>query len=139
MSTRKIVGIIIGISLPLLILMFVPTNAFFGIDSHNPESPSPIMVYENSDEMLMGLKIIPIGCDKTDSGLTESKFQISNTSDNNYELTIGISFTDNDSVLYEKEIHVLILSGQTVSKTHQSNGTYDNPVCVVQINDWYET
>jgi len=120
----------------LIALMFVPVNDFFDPSLHNSESPPPIMVYENSGDVLMGLKIIPIGCAENDSGLTESEFKISNTSDSDYEVRAGISFTDNDSVLYEKEIGLLIKSGQIINQIHLSDKTYDNPICVVQINDW---
>ena len=47
----------------------------------------------------MGLKIIPIGCNETDSGLNESEFQVSNSSDDDYAVKVGISFTDNDDTL----------------------------------------
>jgi len=137
MTLRKIIGII-GVILTaiLVVLVFVPTNEFFGISSHNPESPSPIMVYENSGDVPIGLKIIPVGCNKADAGFNESEFQISNTSDHDYKVRLGISFTDNDVVLYEKETNITVLAGQTINQSHLSDKPYDNPVCVVQIKEW---
>ncbi|MDH5569592.1 MAG: hypothetical protein OEX98_07375 [Nitrosopumilus sp.] len=137
MTPRKIIGIIGIIATVILVtFVFVPTNEFSGISSHNPESPSPIMVYENSDDMLIGLEIIPVGCNKTESGLNESEFQISNTSDNDYKVRVGISFTDNDAVLYEKETGITVHAGKTINQSHLSDKPYDNPICVVQIKDW---
>ena len=139
MTSKKILGItgaVLTVSI-LVTLMFVPTNEFFAISSNtHPESPSPIMVYENSDDMLMGLKIIPVGCSTTDADLTESEFQMSNTSDHDYEVKVGISFTDNDAVLYKKETNLTVIAGQTINQSHLSDKPYDNPVCVVQIKEW---
>ena len=139
MTPRTITGIT-GVAITvviLIILMFVPTNEFFVIRSNTHlESPSPIMVYENSDDFLAGLEIIPVGCNKTESGLNESEFQISNSSDNNYKVRIGISFIDNDAVLYENETDLSVLAGQIINQSHLSDKPYDNPVCVVQIKDW---
>ena len=137
MTTKKIVGIIGIIATAVLVaLIFVPTNEFFDISSHNPKSPSPIMVYENSDDFLIGLEIIPVGCNKTYAGLNESEFRISNISDNDYKVRIGISFTDNDAVLYENETELIVLAGQKINQRYLSEKPYDNPVCVVQIKDW---
>ncbi len=138
MTPRKITGITVVVTVIILItLMFVPANEFFVIRSNTyPESPSPIMVYENSDDFLAGLEIIPVGCNKTESGLNESEFQISNSSDDDYEVRVGISFTDNDAVLYENETDLTVLAGQTINQSHLSDKSYDNPVCVVQIKDW---
>jgi len=137
MTTKKTIGIIGVIATAIIVaLVFVPTNEFSGISSRNPESPSPIMVYENSDDMLIGLEIIPVGCNKTESGLNESEFQISNTSDNDYKVRVGISFTDNDAVLYEKETGITVHAGKTINQSHLSDKPYDNPICVVQIKDW---
>jgi len=137
MALRKIIVITAtSITITLIALIFISVNEFFGTSSHYPKSPPPIMAYENSDPMSLGLKIIPIGCNKTDSGLIESEFQISNTSDNHYKAEVGILFTDNNSVLYEKEISITILAGQIINQSHLSDKTYDNPICVVQINDW---
>lgn len=139
MTPRKITGIIgVVITVVILItLMFVPTNEFFVIRSNtHSESPSPIMVYENSDDFLAGLEIIPVGCNKTESGLNESEFQISNTSNNDYKVRIGISFIDNDVVLYENETNLTVLAGQTINQGHLSDKPYDNPLCVVQIKNW---
>ena len=137
MTTRKIIGIIgVIVAVILVALIFVPTNEFSSISSPNPDSPSPIMVYENSDDSLMGLEIIPVGCNKTEAGLNESEFQISNTSDNDYKVRIGISFTDNDAVLYENETDLTVLAGQIINQSHLSDRPYENPVCVVQIKDW---
>ena len=137
MTTRKIIGIIgVIVAVILVALIFVPTNEFSSISSPNPDSPSPIMVYENSDDMLIGLEIIPVGCNKTDTGLNESEFQISNTSDDDYKVRVGISFTDNDAVLYENETDLTVLAGQIINQSHLSDRPYENPVCVVQIKDW---
>lgn len=91
------------------------------------------MILENSDVVLMGLKIIPVGCNETSSGLTESLFQITNSNEDDYKVEIKISFTDNESVLYEKQVVMNLLSGQTVNQNHFSDQAYDNPICVVQI------
>ena len=97
-------------------VMFVPTNEFFVIRSNtHPESPLPIMVYENSDDMIIGLKTIPVGCNKMDAGLNESEFQISNTSDNDYKVIV-ILFTDNDVIFYKKETNLSIIAGQTINQ-----------------------
>ena len=138
MSKKKIAIIVIPSIAILIVLFFLPTNEFLGNSSYNEKSPSPIMILENNGDILLGLKIIPIGCSETSSGLTESRFQITNTNENDYEVNVGVSFTDNEIVLYEKEIRLKILSGQTVGQNHLSDDVYDNPVCVVQIIDWSE-
>ena len=138
MSTKKIIIITVSSISILIALFFIPANEFLGSSTYNEESPSPIMVLENSNDILLGLKITPIGCSETTSGLTESQFQITNTNENDYEVNIGISFTDNEDILYEKKVKMKILSGQTVNQNHLSDDTYDNPVCVVQIIDWSE-
>ena len=98
-----------------------------------------MMILENnSDEVMLGFKIIPVSCGISDSDLNESHFQITNTHQRDYDITIKISFTDNDSVLYEKEILSRILAGETTDQTHLSDKKYNNPICVVQINDWSE-
>ena len=119
-------------------LFFIPTNEFLGIASNNEESPSPIMVLENSDVVLMGLKITPLACSETVSGLTESQFQITNSNEKDYEVTIKVSFTNNEMILYEKQAKLKVLSGQTVNQNHLSDAIYENPVCVVQIDNWQE-
>ena len=138
MTLRKILGITVVITAVILVtLMFVPTNEFFVIRSNtHAEFPSPIMVYENSDDMLMGLKIIPVGCNTIDTGITESEFQISNISDHDYEVKVGMSFTENDVVLYKKEINLTVIAGQTIHRSYLSDKTYDNPICIVQIKKW---
>ena len=138
MSKKKIAVIIIPSIAVLIVLFFFPTSEFLGNSSNNEESPSPIMVLENSDDILSGLKITPISCSETTSGLTESHFQITNTNEKDYEVNVGISFTDNETVLYEKQIKLKVLSGQTDNQNHLSDDVYDNPVCVVQIIDYSE-
>ena len=138
MSRKKIIAIIIPSVAILIALFFIPINEFFGIGSYNEESPSPIMILENSDDMLMGFKITPVGCVETPSGLTESQFQITNTHEGDFLVTIKISFTDNDEVLYEKQEKVEILSGQAINQNQLSDKAYDNPICIVQIIDWSE-
>jgi len=138
MSKKKITIITIPSIAVLIVLFFISTNEFLGNISNNEKSPSPIMVLENSDDVLLGLKITPIACSETASGLTESHFQITNTNQNDYEVNVGVSFTNNETVLYEKQIKLEILSGQTVNQIHQSDDVYDNPVCVVQIIDYSE-
>lgn len=83
---------------------------------------------------MRGFKITPISCSIIDTGLNESHFQITNTNQKDYDVRIGVKFTDNDSILYEKEILVRILAGETLDQIHLSDHRYDNPVCVVQIN-----
>ena len=138
MLSKKFLIIIISISVIFGTLFFVPKNELLGIDSMNGESPSPMMVLENTDDVLMGLKIIPVSCEETSSGLTESRFRIENTNENDYEITIGVSFTDNEAVLYEKQVKEIILSGQTINQNHLSDDVYDNPICVVKIDSWSE-
>ena len=136
---KKLIAILVfaaGISVGLA---FLPTNEFFGIDSHNSESPSPMMVLGSQDKIKMGFKITPVGCTETNSGLTESQFRITNTHDKDYDVLIGIMFTDGDVVLDEKETKVRILAGETIDQIYLSGGVYDNPICVVQINGGYET
>ena len=132
-----IIGIIItGVSIALL---FIPSNEFSGISSYNPESPSPMMILENnSNDIMSGFKITPVSCSVSDDGLNESHFQVTNTHRNDYDVTVGVSFTDNNSVLYEKEVTIRILGGQTTDQIHLSDRAYSNPICVVQINDWSE-
>ena len=138
MSPKKTVVITIPIAGVLLALMFIPVNEFAGIDSYHPESPSPMMIFESNDEIMKGFKITPIGCSETASGLTESRFQVTNTHNKDYDVKVGILFTNNDGILYEKEVIVRILAGQTITQTHLSDDTYDNPICVVQFNGWSE-
>ncbi len=138
MSRKKFTIIIIPSVAVLIALLFIPANWFLGIDSYNEESPSPIMVLENTDDILMGFKITPIGCKEMPSGLTESQFQITNNNENNYEIRINVSFTDNEQVLFEKQVNLMVLSGQTIDQNHLSDDKYDNPVCVVRIVDWSE-
>ena len=136
MSRKKFTIIVIPFAAILITLLYIPTNLFFGTSSYNEESPSPMMVFENTDDILMGFKITPIGCRETPSGFTESQFQITNTNESNYEVTIDASFTDNDQILFEKQESLVILSGQTIDQNHLSDKKYDNPVCVVKIVDW---
>jgi len=138
MLSKKFLIIIISISVIFGTLFFVPTNEFLGIDSMNEESPSPMMILEITDDVLMGLKIIPVSCEETSSGLTESSFRVKNTNEKDYEVTIGVSFTDNDVVLYEKQVKVTILSGQTINQNHLSDDVYDNPICVAKIDSGSE-
>lgn len=139
MSTKKIVGILIAVSFALLALLVLPENTFFGINSHSSESPSPMEIRTKNNEIIGGFEIFPVECMKNSSGLTESHFQITNTHDEDYGVKIGILFTNNDAVLYEKEVDVVIMAGHTINQVHKSDFAYENPVCVVQINDWYET
>lgn len=138
MSPKKATIIIASSLVVIIALMFIPTNDFFGIMPHNSESPSPMMVLESSDDVMMGFKIIPGNCFETSSGLTESQFQITNTNEKDFEVLLGVSFTDNENILFEKEVKVTILSGQTINQNHLSDDVYDNPVCVVKIIDWSE-
>ncbi|MFB5647787.1 MAG: hypothetical protein ACE5RO_06590, partial [Candidatus Nitrosomaritimum yanchengensis] len=68
----------------------------------------------------------------------ESQFQIKNTNEKIFEVILGISFTDNEEVLFEKQVKVEILSGQTINQIHLSDDVYDNPACVVKIIEWSE-
>lgn len=138
MSTKTkfvIGGAIVAV---ILVLIFIPPNDFFGLVSHNEESPAPMMVLENTDDIMMGLKIIPVSCSKTTSGLTESHFEIANTNEKDYNVMIDVSFTKNDAILYEKQVNVEILSGETINQNHLSDNIYDNPICVVKIVDFIE-
>ena len=133
----KNVTIIIASSLAVIIaLIFIPTNDFFGITPHNSESPSPMMVLGNDEDVMMGFKIIPGSCNETPSGLTESQFQITNTNEQNFEVILGVSFMDNEKILSEKQVKVEILSGETINQIHLSDDEYNNPVCVVKIIEW---
>ena len=136
--TRKKIIIPILIAGILITLLFIPANEFLVIDSQRDESPSPIMVLENSDTVLMGLQIIPVGCNETGTGFTESHFQITNKSEKDYDVKIEISFTDNSGILFEKQVNLEILSGQTINQNFLSDRIYDNPVCVVTIVEWEE-
>jgi hypothetical protein len=138
MSPKKTTIIIIPSLAVIIALMFIPTNDFFGIGSHNSESPSPMMVLESNDDVMMGFKIIPVSCNEISSGLTESKFQITNTNENDFEVTIEVSFTDNEVILFEKQVKEKILSGQTINQSHFSDKVYENPVCVVKIIEWFK-
>ena len=138
MSPKKATIIIIP-SLAIIIgLIFIPTNDFFGINPHNSESPSPLMILESSEDVIMGFKIIPGSCFETPSGLTESQFQVTNTHEDDFDVNLGVSFTDNESILFEKQVKVRILSGQTITQVQLSDEVYDNPVCVVKIIGWSE-
>ena len=138
-SSKKIPLIVVPIAGFIILLYLVPTNEFFGSNYYNSESPAPMMILENNhDEILKGFKITPVSCSKTTEGLNESHFQIANNHSKDYDVILGISFTENDSILYEKEISVRVLGGQTTDQIHLSDKEYDNPVCVVQINDWLE-
>jgi hypothetical protein len=136
MSRKKFAIIVMPSAVILITLLFIPTNLFFGISSFNEESPSPMMVLENNDDVLMGFKIAPIGCRETPSGFTESHFQVTNTNENNYEVKIDVLFRNNEQILYEKQESVVVLSGQTIDQNHMSDEKYDNPVCVVKIVGW---
>lgn len=94
------------------------------------------MVFEGPDEMMEIFKITPISCSETDSGLTESHFKITNTHKENYEVKTIVSFNDNFEVLYEKEASIRLLAGQTKDQIHLSDKAYDNPICVVHIDNW---
>lgn len=133
MSRKKFFIIAIPVIGILMALLFIPTNLFFGINSYNEESPSPIMVLENTEDVLLGLKITPISCRETDSGLTESQFQITNNNENDYKVKVSISYTNNEEILFEKEVNLTIFSSQTINQNHLSDAVYDNPVCVVKI------
>lgn len=138
MSPKNAAIIIIPSVSIIAALMFIPSNDFFGIAPHNSESPSPMMVLESEEDVIMAFKITPGSCNETPSGLTESKFQITNTNEKNFEVILGVSFTDNERVLFEKQVKVEITSGQTINQTHLSDDVYDNPVCVVKIIEWSE-
>ncbi|MCV0401738.1 MAG: hypothetical protein K5777_07160 [Nitrosopumilus sp.] len=137
-SIKAMVAIGIGIFLPLFALFFVPYNVFFGDDS-NSTIPSAMMILGNdSDETLQGFKITPINCIVTPAGFHEYHFQVTNTHEKDYGIMMSVSFTDNQSTLYEKEIDIVLLAGQTVNQAHPSDDVYENPICVAQINSWYE-
>ena len=139
MNRKKIVVTSIGVATVLIALLFIPTNAFLGINSYNPGTPSPMEILQNTDdEILMGFEITPVQCVTTENGLTESHFKIENTHEKDYEITMGVSFTDNNFILYEKQVRVQILADEIVDQIHRSDDIYENPVCVVQINDWSE-
>ncbi len=138
MSPKKATIIIASCLAVIVALIFIPANDFFGIIPHDSESPSPMMVLESSDDVMMGFKITPGNCFETSSGLTESQFQISNTNEKDFEVLLGVSFTDNENILFEKQVKVTILSGQTINQIHLSDDVYDNPVCVVKIIEWSE-
>lgn len=138
MSPKKIAIITIPSMAVIIALIFIPTNDFFGIIPHNSDSPSPMMVLESSDDIMMGFKITPGSCFETSSGLTESQFQITNTNEKDFEVLLGVSFTDNENILFEKQVKVTILSEQTINQIHLSDDVYDNPVCVVKIIEWSE-
>jgi hypothetical protein len=136
--TRKKIIIPILVAGILITLLFIPANEFLIIDSQRGESPSPIMVLENSDTVLLGLQIIPVSCNETENGFTESHFQITNNNEKDYDVKVEISFTDNSGVLYEKQVNLEVLSGQTINQNFLSDKIYDNPVCVVKIVEWEE-
>ena len=136
MSPKKIALITIPSLAVIIALIFIPTNDFFGITPHNSESPSPMMVLGNDEDVMMGFKIIPGSCNETSSGLTESHFQITNTNEQNFEVILGVSFMDNEKILSEKQVKVEILSGETINQIHLSDDEYNNPVCVVKIIEW---
>jgi hypothetical protein len=138
MSPKKVATITMSSLAVIIVLMFIPTNDFFGINPHNSESPAPMMVLESDEDIMMGFKITPRSCNETSSGLTESQFQITNTHESDFEVTIGVSFTDNDGILFEKKVKEEILSGQTINQSHFSDKAYDNPICVVKILEWSE-
>jgi len=138
MSIKKIIGIGCGVIILLIALMIFPINELLDKVSNSAKSPSPMeILVNNNDEILAGFEIIPVGCTETDSGLTQSHFQIRSSHNNDYGLKIGILFTDNEAVFYEEEVDAKILAGQTVDQVHLSDKVYENPVCVIQINDWY--
>ena len=137
MSTKKITLAIIVVGFSF-VLIFIPANNFFGLIPSDQKSPSPFMILQSDDEIMSGFKIIPLSCKESEQGLTESAFQITNNHEKDYEVNLGISFTDNDGILEEKEITIKILSGETVNQIHLSGDVYENPICVVQINDWLE-
>lgn len=136
MSSKKIAVIAIPVAGVLIALFFIPTNEFFGISSHNPEPTSPMMIFEGSDEMSKGFKITPLTCNESYSGLTESHFLITNTHNQDYDVQVSVSFTDNYGILYEKEVIVRLLAGETKDQIHLSDDIYDNPICVVRVSNW---
>lgn len=139
MYSKKIIVISIVAGGIFTGLWFVPENEFFGISSYHPESPAPMMILENnSDKIMSGFKITPVSCSITDDGFNESHFQITNINQKDYDVNIKISFTDNYSILYEKEIMIRVLAGQTINQIHLSDKMYNNPTCVVQIQSFSE-
>jgi len=137
MKSKVVTVIGMGICLLLFGLYFIPSGAILKIDSDSVIS-SPLMVLGNADGVPSGFTIVPINCSVVSAGFHESNFQVTNTHENDYGLKIRVSFTDDHSVLYEKEIDVVLLSGQTTNQAHRSDNVYENPICVVQIIDWYE-
>jgi len=86
MMTSKIklsvVGIIVGII--LVSLLFISTDEVFEINFQNSESPLPVIVMNNYNELF---DVTSISC-RVDSGSLEIKFSISNELDKNYQLEL---------------------------------------------------
>lgn len=107
------IGGIIGLAI-LVALFFIPTSEF-GIDSHNSESPPPIVVMSSYPD---DFEITPISCtEKSDS--IEFEFSVTNNLDKDHRLEIILAQYDReDQPLAMQAILVEVIAGETVSEKY---------------------
>jgi len=112
---KLVVGGVIG-AIILVILFFVPTNEFFGIDSYNSESPPPIVVLNNYQD---DFEITPTSCTSNSESI-EFQFSIANNLDDDYRLEIHLVLNDNqDQAIAKQAILVEMSPGETTFEKYQ--------------------
>lgn len=108
------IGGIIGMVI-LVVLFFIPTNEFFGIDSHSSESPPPIVVLNNYPD---DFEITPISCTENFDSI-EFQFSVANNLDKDYRLGIHLVQNDNkNQTLAKQAILVETVAGKTTFENH---------------------
>ena len=133
MMTSKIklsvVGIIGGII--LVSLLFISTDEVFEINFQNSESPLPVIVLNNYNDLF---DVTSISC-RVDSSSLEIKFSISNKLDKNYQLELYLlQMGINNENLSRNKILVETTAGKTISETHQVYLQQDLNTCGIEIN-----
>ena len=128
-KVKLAVGGIIG-AVILAALFLIPTNDFFGIDSHSSESPSPIIVLNSNPD---GFEINPIIC-ATRSDFIEFQFDVTNKLDKDYLLEIHLVQNNiDDQNLSRQAILVETVAGKTTFENYTMPLESDMNTCVIEL------
>lgn len=128
-SKAKIaVGGIIGLVI-LVALFFIPTSDF-GIDSHNSESPPPIVVMSSYPD---DFEITPLSCAEK-SGSIEFEFSVANNLDKDYRLEIILAQYDHENQpLAMQAILVEAIAGETIFEKYQMSSDSRMYSCGIEL------
>jgi len=128
-KVKLAMGGIIG-AVMLVALFFIPTNDFFGIDSHSSESPPPIVVLNNHPD---DFEINPISC-ATRSDFIEFQFDIANKLDKDYLLEIHLVQNNiDDQNLSRQAILVKTVAGKTTFENYIMPLESNMNTCVIEL------